>query len=175
MPGRAFGRAVHDGHRLALVLLVLGGLERGGRSRFRVRRARVEPAAGARPRFAWISLWSLSLGLVGDFVRYGGPATLAQKGYTAFKAPPPHVEGEPEQTVSQLFRERSRGPLAARVGRRQGACRARRGLGHVRALFSRASAGGVGRVRDAHGLYIETLAELGPLGLACCSERSSFR
>jgi hypothetical protein len=53
---------------------------------------RFEPAAGARHAFAVAVGLVVVAGLAGVFVRYGGPTTLAHKGYRAFKAPPPQVQ-----------------------------------------------------------------------------------
>ena len=52
------------------------------------------------------------------------------------------------------------------MGGRKRAPPARRRIGYLRALFLAHEPADVSRVRDAHGLYIETLAELGPFGVA---------
>ena len=53
---------------------------------------RVEPSALVRRAFAVTILLVVVAGLGAVFARYGGPTTLAQKGYRAFKAPPPHFQ-----------------------------------------------------------------------------------
>jgi hypothetical protein len=105
------------------------------------------------------------VGLAGVFVRYGGPTSLAQKGYRAFKAPPPHVQGNLNKRLLS-FSGNGRADLwrlawdDARKHTLLGA-----GSGTYERYFLAHQPPAIGRVRDAHGLYIETLAELGPFGL----------
>jgi hypothetical protein len=163
--GVAFDRAVHDGHRLALVLLLLGAVNAALAIAFAVVERRFEAPMGARRAFAVaITLVALA-GLAGVFVRFGGPTTLAHEGYRAFKAPPPRVEANLNKRLLS-FSGNGRADLwrlawgDARKHAVSGA-----GAGTYERYFLAHQPPAVGRVRDAHGLYIETLAELGPLGL----------
>ncbi|MGZ4355886.1 MAG: O-antigen ligase family protein [Gaiellaceae bacterium] len=164
--GAVFGRAVHDGHRLALVLLLLAAANAAVAIAFAFVESRLEPPASARRAFALAMVLVAVAGLAGIFVRYGGPATLAQKGYRAFKAPPPHVQGNLNKRLLS-FSGNGRAALwglawdDARAHAVTGA-----GAGTYERYFLAHPSSELGRVRDAHGLYIETLAELGPLGLA---------
>jgi hypothetical protein len=163
--GAAFGRAVHDGHRLALLLLLLAAANATVAVAFAFAERRLEPAEGARRAFAVAIALVVVSGLAGVFVRYGGPTTLAQKGYRAFKAPPPHVQGNLNKRLlsfsgngrAELWR------LAWDDARKHTVTGA--GAGTYERYFLAHGSAELGRVRDAHGLYIETLAELGPLGL----------
>jgi hypothetical protein len=163
--GAAFGRAVHDGHRLALVLLLLAGANAAAAALFSFAERRVEPAAVARRAFTVAVALVIVAGLAAVFVRYGGPTTLAQKGYRAFKAPPPHVRGNLNKRLLS-FSGNGRADLwrlawdDAKENSVLGA-----GSGTYERYFLAHQPPEVGRVRDAHGLYIETLAELGPFGL----------
>ncbi|HEX9378937.1 MAG TPA: O-antigen ligase family protein [Gaiellaceae bacterium] len=163
--GAALGRAVHDGHRLALVLLLLAAANATVAIAFALAERRLEPAAGARRAFAVAVALVVVAGIAGVFVRYGGPTTLAQKGYRAFKAPPPHVQGNLNKRLLS-FSGNGRAALwrlawdDARKHTVTGA-----GAGTYERYFLAHPSSELGRVRDAHGLYIETLAELGPLGL----------
>ena len=163
--GAPFGRAVHDGHRLALVLLVLAGANAAVAIAFAFAERHLEAPAGARRAFAVAIALLVIAGLAAVFVRYGGPTTLAQKGYRAFKAPPPHVEGNLNKRLLS-FSGNGRADLwrlawdDARKHPVSGA-----GSGTYERYFLAHQPPATGRVRDAHGLYIETLAELGPLGL----------
>jgi hypothetical protein len=163
--GVAYGRAVHDGHRLALVLLLLAAANAALAIAFALVERRFEAPMGARRAFAVaITLVALAV-LAGVFVRFGGPTTLAQKGYRAFKAPPPRVEANLNKRLLS-FSGNGRADLwrlawdDARKHAVSGA-----GAGTYERYFLAHQPPAVGRVRDAHGLYIETLAELGPLGL----------
>ena len=163
--GAAFGRAVHDGHRLALVLLVLAGANAAVAIAFAFAERHLEPPAGARRAFAVAIALLVIAGLAGVFVRYGGPTTLAHKGYRAFKAPPPHVQGNLNKRLLS-FSGNGRADLwrlAWDDARKHAVTGA--GSGTYERYFLAHQPPGVGRVRDAHGLYLETLAELGPLGL----------
>jgi hypothetical protein len=161
----SFNLAVHDGHRLALVLFVLAGANAAIAAAFALGGRRIEVPRGARLAFAALVALAIVLGLAAVFVRYGGPTTLADKGYAAFKAPPPHVEGSLNRRLLS-FSGNGRADLwrlaweDAREHPILGA-----GSGTYERYFLAHQPEGIGRVRDAHGLYIETLAELGPLGL----------
>jgi O-antigen ligase len=106
------------------------------------------------------------LALVGVFARYGGPVTLAKKGNRTFKAPPPHSSSNLNSRLLS-FSGNGRADLwrlawnDANAHPFVGA-----GAGTYERYFLRHQPPDVSRVRDAHGLYIETLAELGPIGLA---------
>jgi hypothetical protein len=164
--GTAFGRAVHDGHRLALLLLLLAAANATVAVAFAFADRRLEPPEGVRRTFAIAIALVVVAGLGGVFVRYGGPTTLAQKGYHAFKAPlPPVVEGSLNKRLlsfsgngrAQLWR------LAWDDARKHPLSGA--GAGTYERYFLAHQPPATSRVRDAHGLYVETLAELGPLGL----------
>ena len=163
--GATFDRAVHDGHRLALLLVLLAAANAAVAILFALTERRFEPPLVARRTFAVIIVLVTVAGLAAVFVRYGGPTTLAQKGYRAFKAPPPRVEANLNKRLLS-FSGNGRADLwriawdDARKHAVSGA-----GAGTYERYFLVHQPAAVGRVRDAHGLYIETLAELGPLGL----------
>ena len=163
--GAAYGRAVHDGHRLALVLLLLAAANAVLAVAFALVERRFEPAAWARQAFAVAIALVVVAGLAGVLVRYGGPTTLAHKGYRAFKAPPPHVQSNLNKRLLS-FSGNGRADLwrvAWDDARNHAVLGA--GSGTYERYFLAHQPSAVSRVRDAHGLYIETLAELGPLGL----------
>jgi hypothetical protein len=163
--GTPLNQAVHDGHRLAWILIVLGALNATVALAFAVVERRIEPAIWARRAFAAGILLVVVGGLAAVFVRYGAPTTLAHKGYQAFKAPAPHVQSNLNKRLLN-FSGNGRADLwriawdDARAHSVLGA-----GAGTYERYFLAHQPAGVGRVRDAHGLYVETLAELGPFGL----------
>jgi hypothetical protein len=158
--------AVHDGHRLAVVLLVLAALNATVAIVFSFAERRVEPGILARRAFAATVALVLAAALVSVFARYGGPVTLAEKGYRAFKAPPPRAVTDLNRRLLS-FSGNGRADfwrLAWDDARRHPLLGA--GSGTYERYYHAHMPEGAGRVRDAHGLYIETLAELGPVGLA---------
>ncbi len=171
---RAFGlthrealiaQATSDGHRLALLLVPLAGLgalAAVGLQRLEPRLAlsrRVGRAAGA------VVIGVLVCASIAALVAKGGPVALAKDGYHSFASPTPADAGGTD--------------LNQRLFQFSGTGRARLNETAVDAYGDHPllgiGAGGYERyfvqhgdgqiVRDAHNLYLETLAELGPLGL----------
>ena len=159
------GRAAHDGHRLALVLLLLAAINAAAAVAFAFVERRIQIGDFGRRAFAtFLGLAAVAV-LLTVFGRYGGPIELAKRGYTAFNSPPPHAENLNRRLLS--FSGNGRADLwrlawdQAHLHPALGA-----GAGTYERYFLRHQPANIGRVRDAHGLYIETLAELGPVGLA---------
>jgi O-Antigen ligase len=162
--GSGLAQAAHDGHRLALMLLALAFASAIATSVFAAaeRRASVPPQVNVA--FGAALVLALLLASGAAFVRYGGPITLSQKAYDAFKAPPPHATNLNRRLLS--FSGNGRADLwrlawdDARNHPWLGS-----GPGTYERYYLAHQPKRLGRVRDAHGLYIETLAELGPIGL----------
>jgi hypothetical protein len=125
---------------------------------------RLDPGVVVRRTFAAVVGIAVAVVVVGLFVRYGGPVTLAERGYDSFKAPPPHAVDLNRRLLS--FSGNGRADLwriawnDAKAHPVVGA-----GAGMYERYFLAHEPADVSRVRDAHGLYIETLAELGLVGL----------
>jgi hypothetical protein len=157
--------ARHDGHRIGLVILGLAIVEALVAVGLALARRRVAPPRAARMVWAAVLAAVLLGALAAAFERYGSPPTLARRAYHAFVAPPPSHGAD---LNTRLFSLSSNG----RVDLWRAAwheAEAHPWLG--------AGAGGYERywvrhrptpagVQDAHNLYVETLAELGPVGLA---------
>ncbi|HEU5065703.1 MAG TPA: O-antigen ligase family protein [Gaiellaceae bacterium] len=157
--------ASHDGQRLAVYLLLLAGASAlTGALFWRAGRA-VAPSRQARLLFAGVLAFAAAAALLAVFVRYGGPVTLAQKGYDSFTT----TSGEtPVNLNRRLFtfsgsyrselwhaawQDYEANPLlGSGPGTYEQYWNAHRPIQH--------------KVRDAHSLYLEVLAELGPVGLA---------
>jgi len=157
--------ASHDGQRLAVYLLLLAGASAlTGALFWRAGRA-VAPSRDARLVFAGVLVLAAAAALLAVFVRYGGPVTLAEKGYDSFTT----TSGEtPANLNRRLFtfsgsyrselwhaawEDYEANPLfGSGPGTYEQYWNAHRPIQH--------------KVRDAHSLYLEVLAELGPLGLA---------
>jgi hypothetical protein len=158
-------RAAHDGHHLALALGILAVLSASAATLLGLVERQVVVSVAVRRVFAAACAAALAAALLLTFVEYGGPQTLVRKGYAAFKAPPPHAANLNRRLLSfsgngryELWR------LAWNDARHHPWLGS--GAGTYERYFLRHQPADVGRVRDAHGLYLETLAELGPFGLA---------
>lgn len=163
--GSALMRAAHDGHRLALVLLVLALANAGLSVGLALLARGIDVGGRLRRVFAGAVVGVAVLALAGIFVQYGGPGTLARKGYHAFKAPPPHASNDLNRRFLS-FSGNGRAALwrlAWDDARRHPWLGA--GAGTYERYFLAHQPKNIGRVRDAHGLYVETLAELGGVGL----------
>ena len=162
--GSSAAHAARDGQRLALALCLLAVLAAVTVIVVAFVERRIAVPRRARRVFVGAVVVMLAGGLALAFGRYGGPDTLVRKGYAAFKAPPPHVDNLNRRLLSfsgngryDLWRLAWADALKHPwVGS---------GSGSYERYFLQHQPASVGRVRDAHGLYIETLAELGPLGL----------
>jgi tetratricopeptide (TPR) repeat protein len=156
--------ASHDGHRLALYILLLAAAAGLAGAGLWLAERRVTPPREARLAFAGAAALVLVVGLLGAFVHYGGPVELARKGYDSFTTT---SGGTPVNLNQRLFTfsgsyraelwhaawhdYRAHPVLGSGPGTYEWYWNEHRPLQH--------------KVRDAHNLYLEVLAELGPLGL----------
>ncbi len=107
--------------------------------------------------------WSPSL-VSFVFVRFGGPPELVSKGYTAFKAPPPSLGGDLNDRLLSFSGNGRAALWGGAWDDYEQHPSLGSGAGSYERFWLRTRADGL-KVRDAHGLYVETLAELGPVGL----------
>jgi hypothetical protein len=164
--GTPLARAAHDGHQVALVILLLIAANALLAAIFASAARGIEVPRAVRAAFAVTVGVVVVLALAGVFARYGGPVTLAEKGYTTFKAPPPHSTGNLNNRLLS-FSGNGRADLWRLAwDDANGHPLLGAGAGTYERYFLRHQPSDVSRVRDAHGLYVETLAELGPMGLA---------
>jgi hypothetical protein len=156
-------QAAHDGHRLALVLAgavaasALLGLV------LAVWESRLAPGRRLRTAFAVVLVAGAVVVCAGVSAAYGNPPTLARKAYDSFTSPP--VSGS--RLSARVFSLSSNG----RIDLWSVAWRDFKGhplLGAGAGSFEqywRVHRPTQQEVRDAHSLYMETLAELGVVGL----------
>lgn len=164
--GAPLARAAHDGHRLALLIVLLSVANAFLAVAFAYVSSRIEVDFGHRAAFAVALALALIVGIAVGFNRYGGPVTLAKKGYTSFKAPPPHFSNNLNRRLLS-FSGNGRADLWRLAWNdAKGHPVLGAGAGTYERYFLLHQPADVSRVRDAHGLYVETLAELGPVGLA---------
>ena len=164
---------VHDGHRLAPVVLAFAAASFVLVFAEAVIERRIDVPRALHVAGAFVAATVAAAALVTVFAAYGSPSSLARRAYHSFmqdRAPAVEV-GAGTRSASlneRLFTLRSN-------GRRQTWAAAWHEFEGDR--WTGSGAGDFGRywlqhrtigltVRDAHSLYVETLGELGPFGLA---------
>jgi hypothetical protein len=156
--------ATHDGHQLAVYLLVLVTVSALVALGLTLAERRIAPPHRVRLAFGGALVVVAVVSLLAVFVRYGGPVTLVNKGYDAFtttSGETPVNLNERLFTLSGSYRSelwhvawddyRDHPILGSGPGTYEQYWNQHRPLQH--------------KVRDAHNLYLEVLAELGPVGL----------
>jgi len=156
--------ASHDGHQLAVYLLVLAAVSALVALGLALAERRIAPPRKVRFAFAGALAVVAVASLLAVFVRYGGPVTLVNKGYDAFtttSGETPVDLNERLFTFSGSYRSelwqvawddyRDHPVLGSGPGTYEQYWNQHRPIQH--------------KVRDAHNLYLEVLAELGPVGL----------
>jgi O-Antigen ligase len=162
--GASLATATHDGHRLALALVLLAvatAVLAFAQDRIAARRS-----FGRDARRAYIGALfvALALGLVLLFAWYGTPDTMARRAWDSFTAPPAATTNLNARLFSftsngrtsewhQAWTDYLAHPLLGS------------GAGTYEFWYLRHRTTDL-KVRDAHNLYIEVLAEMGPVGLA---------
>jgi O-antigen ligase len=157
--------AVDQGRVVALILLGCAIVAAVAAALLALAERRVQPSRTIRLAFAGV-LAVLALGAAGVvLVEYGGPVELVEEAYDSFKAPP---EQDPEELERRLFsfsgsyrtelweaawEDYQDNPvLGSGAGTYEQYWNRHRPIAHI--------------VRDAHSVYLETLAELGLVGFA---------
>jgi O-antigen ligase len=158
-------QAAHDGHRLAVAILALAVVQALLTQPVHELELRLRPGPILRGVYACALVLVVAAAVGASFARYGDPETIARRAYHSFA-----TSQGPE-----------RGDLNTRLFSLSGNGRSE--LWRVAWLEAQAHpvlGGGAGSyeqywfrnrgtaldARDAHNLYLETLAELGPVGLA---------
>lgn len=155
--------AVDQGRVVALILFGCAALAAAAVAALAFAERRIEPSRSVRLAFAGV-LAVFALGAVGAvLVQFGGPVGAVEEAYDSFRAPPP---GDPEALERRLFTfsgsyrtllweeawdDFSANPIVGSgPGTYEQYWNQQRPNDHI--------------VRDAHSLYLETLAELGLVG-----------
>ncbi len=155
--------AVRDGHRLTVWVLLLGAVSATVAAVLPQLGSRVRVSERTRRSVGWAAVGCVVCAVAVVVAREGGLRPV-RSAYRSFTAPPPHVHGN---LNNRLFSLSNNGRLALwRTAWRD--YRAHPLLGSGAGSFERewlARRATPMKVRDAHSLYLETLAELGPPGL----------
>lgn len=156
--------ASSDGHRLALVLLGLAVLNVLVALAFATAERRLTISAPTRRTYAVLLAVALLVAVGAAFVRFGGPVTMVDRARDAFTRPAPQTT---ESLNERLFTLSSRARVTAwRTARDDAADHLVLGAGGgTFELYWFRHRPSPTKIRDAHSLYLETLAELGPAGL----------
>jgi O-Antigen ligase len=161
----ALGRATRDGHHLAFLLAVLMVGAALVTFSFALLERHISVPQPVRVAFAISLVVACAIGAAVAFSRYGGPVSLTQRAWRDFKAPPSRATNLNHRLLSLSGNGRyGLWKLALHDAQRHPWLGS--GAGSYERYFLRHQPANEGRVRDAHSLYLETLAELGPFGLA---------
>jgi cytochrome c-type biogenesis protein CcmH/NrfG len=164
-PHSAVARAAHDGHRLASVMLGLLAAQCLIALAFGPAQERLAPTRAVRVGYASALLVALVAGLAAVFLHYGSPISIAQRGYHSFTTAPPNRDADLNQrlfdfsgngrwTLWQVsWQQANAHPLLGN------------GAGSFEQYWNQHRPVAM-EVQDAHNLYLETLSERGPIGLA---------
>jgi hypothetical protein len=156
--------ASHDGHRLAVYLVLLAVASGLVALCLAFAQQRVAPPRPARLAFGGLVALTAVACLLALFVRYGGPATIAHKGYDAFTTTSgPDPVNLNEHLISFSGSHRPQIWHAAWQDSRANPVLGS-GPGTFEQYWNKHRTIHL-KLRDAHSLYLEVLAELGPVGL----------
>jgi hypothetical protein len=157
--------ATAEGHRLATAVIGLAIVNAVVAVAFRAAAARFRLPAKARTAIAALLVLGLLVGVAVGFARYGGPATLAERTYRSFAAPPPPATANLNERLFS-FSGNGRGDLWALAWEQ-----ARRnpvigsGAGTYELAWLRERESNL-KVRDAHNVFVERASELGVVGVS---------
>jgi O-antigen ligase len=157
--------AADQGREVAIFVVILAVVAAAGVVALAAAERRIVPSRAVRLGFALILAVLVVGAVTAAVVRLGGPVTMVEKAYDAFNEPPP---ADPTDLGERLFtftgsyrpelwkeawnQYRDHPLLGSGAGTYEQHWLQDRPIPH--------------KVRDAHNLYLETLAELGPIGLA---------
>jgi tetratricopeptide (TPR) repeat protein len=156
--------AVDQGREVAIVVALFAIVAAGVVALLAFAERRFTPSRTHRVAFAGVLAAGAAVALLATFVRFGGPVELVDRAHDAFVAPPERTANLEERLFTftggyraELWEEawddyRANPVLGSGPGTYVQYWNQHRPIPHI--------------VRDAHNLYLETLAELGPVGLA---------
>jgi tetratricopeptide (TPR) repeat protein len=156
--------AASDGRRLAPIVVALAVAASAVSVALTVLERRLRIARPLRRAYAGVLVLLVASALAAVFVRYGPPPTLAVKAYDAFTAAPPRFDPNLNRRLFNLSGGARLEQWSVAWSDYEDHPWLGSGAGSYEQywLQHRSIAG---KVRDAHSLYLETLAELGPVGL----------
>jgi hypothetical protein len=157
--------ASQEGHRLAGLLFALALLNALIAFGFAYAEQHLVVPSRVRQGFAVVLAVVALLAVVAAFARFGSPPTIVKRVHDSILKPAPNT---PQDLNRRLFNLSSRGRVTGwKVARHDAAEHPVLGSGAgTFELYWLEHRPSQMKIRDAHSLYLETLAELGPPGLA---------
>ena len=157
--------AAREGHRLAVWLVLLAAAAAVSALVFARLEQRLHVPTPVRQAYAAALIGIVVLGLVFVVARWGSPPTLARRAYHGFLAPSPPAGAD---LNSRLFSLSSSGRVKQwQVAWHDAEAHPFLGSGPGSwGLYWLRHRPYAGTVKDAHSVYLEALAEMGPIGLA---------
>jgi O-antigen ligase len=156
--------ASREGHRLALVLLALAVVNGLIALALEFAERRVFVPAVVRTAYGVVLGLILVAALTSVFVRYGSPPRLAERAYDTLARPTPQAEDDLNQRLFTLSSKARVTTWKTAWADFEDHRLLGSGAGSYELYWARHRPSPT-KVRDAHSLYLETLAELGPAGL----------
>jgi hypothetical protein len=156
----------YDGHRIALLVVLLAFAAAVANIAFVSVEHRVD-VRGPWRRIAAAALLAAVLGCAAiATARFGSPPAIAHKVWRAFNAPTPIVEGSLNNRLFNLSGSGRNEQYRVALNEFERHPFGGSGAGTYERSWVKARPLGTWQIRDAHSLYLETLGELGAVGLA---------
>ena len=159
----SLGSASREGQRLALVLIALAILNGLVAVALRAARERLSFPPAVRTAYGAALVLVVLVAATSVSVRYGSPPTLAQRAYDAIAKPRPQTDTDLNQRLFTLSSRARVSTWKAAWADFEAHPLAGAGAGTYELHWVKHRTTPT-KVRDAHSLYLETLAELGPVG-----------
>ena len=157
-------RAAHQGHRLALFVVILLVAAALLAAAVVALRGRLTLPDVAEVGYAFVLVLAAAAVVVATVVRYGGPISAVRRGWDSFSAPPPKAQLDLRKRLFSFSSSRRVDLWRAALHEFDAHPLAGGGAGSYESYWLRHRTTTL-KVRDAHSLYLETLAELGVVGL----------
>ena len=157
--------AAPEGRRLAMLVLVLALVNGFLSLLIRPIERRIDVPRKARRALNALLATAALIAVLAAVVALGGPAAASQRAYDAFSAPPPNVGPDLNQRFTTLSGSWRTDLWAGAISQWRARPIVGNGAGTYEQEWLEMREKPL-KVRDAHSLYLETLAELGIVGLA---------
>lgn len=157
--------ASRAGDRLALWIALLAAGSAAVSLALALGERRFRPDRRVRLAYASLLTAIVVAGIVTVLVHYGGPVSLSQRIYDQFSAPPAAIGGDLNRRLFDLSGNGRVDMWRLALDDFRAHPELGSGAGSYEFFWLR-DRPVPGQVRDAHSLYLEVLAELGPIGLA---------
>jgi hypothetical protein len=162
--GAPLAKVAHDGHRVAVAILLLALLAGGLVVALAAAETRLSIGPALRRGYASALVGALVLAAVAAVVGLGGPVAAIDRGRDAFVGAPPGQSDLNARLFS--FSGNGRADLwRIAWNEYRGHELLGAGAGSYGRYYQAHQPAALGTVNDAHSLYLETLTELGPIGL----------